>query len=414
MIDESRLRKELDAEQCKAALQTEGPVLILAGAGSGKTRAVTYKIAYLVSSCGVDPRRILAVTFTNKAAKEMKARIQHLLDGNVQLDWMGTFHGICLRILKMCLAQPVVAERLGWSYSRNFTIYDDDDQKRTLKAVVAPILGDVEVSELRKISGKISRFKNSLALVSDPSGPKLGLQTPDLVKESARFREEEQVASFYEEYQRRLMAADAMDFDDMLFRTVQLFQKMPNIAQQFAQRFQQIFVDEFQDTNDIQYLLLRLIMNPARNVTVVGDDDQSIYGWRGANIGIIRSFHEDFSPVTIVKLERNYRSTRNIVRGAGSVIEHNDRPEAMRKKVYSEQEEGDPIRVFRVIDDRAEAERIADFIQREGPETYNETALFYRTNAQSRALEKALNDRRIPAVIFGGMRFWDRKEVKDI
>lgn len=417
MVDEARLRKELDETQCQAALQVQGPVLILAGAGSGKTRAVTYKIAHLISSHGIDPRRILAVTFTNKAAKEMKERIHKLLGGHAHLDWMGTFHGICLRILKLCLGQPIVAERLGWTYSRNFTIYDSDDQVRTLKSVVIPILGEVEPAELRKIQGKISRYKNSLCAVPDPSQPlgiRMSLQTPEAVSEQARFREEEQYAAFYTEYQNKLMAADAMDFDDLLFRTVQLFQKMPNIAQQFANRFQQVFVDEFQDTNDIQYLLMRAMMNAERNVTVVGDDDQSIYGWRGANIGIIRSFHEDFAPVTIVKLERNYRSTSVIVRGAGSVIENNERPDAMRKNVYSENTGGDLIKIFRVGDDRTEADRIAESILGAGALSYNQTAIFYRTNAQSRSLEKALNDRRIPSVIFGGTRFWDRKEVKDV
>ena len=417
MIDEALLRRELDAEQCKAALQVQGPVLILAGAGSGKTRCVTFKIAHLISAHGVDARRILAVTFTNKAAKEMKERIKKLLGGHASLDWMGTFHGICLKVLKLCLAQPRVGEVLGWSYSRNFTIYDSDDQLRTLKSVVIPILGEVDAAELRKIQGKISRFKNSLCAIPDPSSPvgfRVSLQTPEIIAEQANLKDEEQVAVFYAQYQERLMAADAMDFDDLLFRTVQLFQRMPAIAQQFASRFQQIFVDEFQDTNDIQYLLLRALMNKERNVTVVGDDDQSIYGWRGANIGIIRSFHEDFAPVTIVKLERNYRSTKLIVQGAGSVIEKNERPEAMRKKVYSEKEGGDPIRVFRMGDDRGEADRIATLISMAGPDTYNETALFYRTNAQSRGLEKALNDKRIPLVIFGGTRFWDRKEIKDV
>jgi len=414
MVDESLVRRELDVEQCKAALQVDGPVLILAGAGSGKTRAITYKIAHLISAHDVDPKRILAVTFTNKAAKEMKERIKKILGQEAHLDWMGTFHGICLRILKLCLGQPIVAERLGWTYSRNFTIYDDDDQKRTLKSVVLPILGEVDAAELRKIASKISRCKNSLCVIASDQGPKISLQTPEQVAAQARYGDEEKFASFYAEYQARLMAADAMDFDDLLFRTVQLFEKMPAIAQQFANRFQHVFVDEFQDTNDIQYRLLRKMMNAARNVTVVGDDDQSIYGWRGANIGIIRSFHEDFAPVTIVKLERNYRSTSLIVRGAGSVIEHNERPEAMRKKVYSELEDGEPIKVFRVTDDRSEADRVADMIYRNGSEAYNDTAIFYRTNAQSRSLEKALNDKRIPSVIFGGMRFWDRKEIKDV
>ncbi|MBQ3777198.1 MAG: UvrD-helicase domain-containing protein, partial [Fibrobacter sp.] len=205
-----------------------------------------------------------------------------------------------------------------------------------------------------------------------------------------------------------------MDFDDLLFNTVLMLQKVPSLAEQLASRFQYVVVDEYQDTNDVQYELLKLLINENKNVTVVGDDDQSIYGWRGANIKIIRNFHRDFAPVTIVKLERNYRSTSNIVQGAGSVIAHNVRPQEMQKVVYSKEEAGDPIRVRHLIDDRSEASTIADLIAVAGPEYYSKTAVFYRTNAQSRALEKALNDRRIPSVIFGGTRFWDRKEIKDI
>ena len=205
-----------------------------------------------------------------------------------------------------------------------------------------------------------------------------------------------------------------MDFDDLLFNTVYMLQKIPNLASQLAQRFRYVVVDEYQDTNDVQYELLKLLINENKNVTVVGDDDQSIYGWRGANIKIIRNFHRDFAPVTIVKLERNYRSTANIVKGAGSVIAHNIRPQEMQKNVFSKEDAGELIHVRHFMDDRSEASTIAETIAKAGEDFYAKTAVFYRTNAQSRALEKALNDRRIPSVIFGGMRFWDRKEIKDV
>jgi len=417
IIDPAVLEKELNAEQYGAALQVDGPMLILAGAGSGKTRAITYKIAHLISYHKVDPRRILAVTFTNKAAKEMRHRIGKLLEVNhVPLEWMGTFHSICVRVLRLCLGNPQIIGHLGWGYNKNFSIYDDDDQRRLLKDIVKPHLGeDLDAAALRKIHGTISRFKNDLGIVKTPQGDRLELQTPARVKENAQFGDQEQMASFYEEYQKRLMDNNAMDYDDLLWRTVELFQKIPAVAQQFAHRFQYAFVDEYQDTNNVQYALLRSVIDPVKkNVTVVGDDDQSIYGWRGANIQIIRNFSRDFAPVRLVKLEQNYRSTATIVKAAGSVIANNDRPEEMRKEVFSKQEDGDLVRIVKLGDDRTEAERIASAIVAAGPETFAETAVFYRTNAQSRVLEKALNDQRIPNIIFGGTRFWDRKEVRDV
>lgn len=415
-VDEALLRKELNEEQCFAASRIQGPMLILAGAGSGKTRAITYKIAYLVSAQHVDPRRILAVTFTNKAAREMKTRIQTILESHVDLEWMGTFHSVCVRILRLCLANGALSKALGWSYTKNFSIYDDDDQKRILKEILKPALGDdLDAATFKKIRGTISRYKNGVYRQVLPNGgTKLVLQTPDAVLAHSKFADEEQMAGFYKEYQKALGAANAMDFDDLLLNTVDLLQRLPQVAAQFAHRFQYVVVDEYQDTNDVQYELLKRLINEDRNVTVVGDDDQSIYGWRGANVEIIRNFHRDFSPVEIVKLERNYRSTANIVQGAGSVIAHNERPPEMKKEVYSKEEKGELIHVLNVVDDRIEAERIAQSIFDAGREFYAQTAVFYRTNAQSRSLEKALNDRRIPCVIFGGTRFWDRKEIRDI
>ncbi|SHK78573.1 ATP-dependent helicase [Fibrobacter sp. UWH4] len=424
IVDGAVLDRELNPEQAAAAKKIDGPMLILAGAGSGKTRCITYKIAHLVSQHGVEADRILAVTFTNKAAREMKSRIQKLLDCNMNFSWMGTFHSVCLRLLKLCLSkESVVAAMGGQWYDGNFSIYDDDDQKRILKEILKEDLGDnFEASEVKKLHAAISKYKNSVL----KKGSLAQLQTPDVVMQLATYPDELKNAEYYSQYQKRLKESNAMDFDDLLFNTVYMLQKIPKLAEQLAYRFRYVVVDEYQDTNDVQYELLKLLINEKKNVTVVGDDDQSIYGWRGANIDIIRNFHRDFAPVTIVKLERNYRSTANIVKGAGSVIAHNIRPQEMQKNVFSKEDAGELIHVRQFIanDDpgqrfvlpleSAEANAIADTIAKAGPDFYAKTAVFYRTNAQSRALEKALNDRRIPSVIFGGMRFWDRKEIKDV
>lgn len=426
IVDESVLDRELNPEQAAAAKNIKGPMLILAGAGSGKTRAITYKIAHLVSCHNVDPNRILAVTFTNKAAREMTGRIQKLLDTPTRFAWMGTFHSVCLRLLKMSLNKDFVKRTLGGSwFNDNFSIYDDDDQKRLLKEILKEKLVEVEASDIKKQHGAISRFKNTVLSLNGQSV----LQTPEIALKTASDSAMDS-ALYYTEYQKRLRESNAMDFDDLLFNAVLLLQKVPQLVDQLRTRFQYVVVDEYQDTNDVQYELLKLLINPeTKNVTVVGDDDQSIYGWRGANIGIIRNFHRDFAPVTIVKLERNYRSTANIVQGAGSVIAYNPRPAEMQKVVYSKEETGEPIHVRNFIanencyerPDRkviplegVEANAIADAIAKAGPEYYSKTAVFYRTNAQSRAIEKALNEKGIPLVIFGGTRFWDRKEVRDI
>ena len=414
IVDNSVLDYELNPEQAAAAKKVNGPMLILAGAGSGKTRCITYKIAHVVSFYGVNSDNILAVTFTNKAAREMKERIQNLLDNrHLPFKWMGTFHSVCLRLLKICLANQNVLRALGetW-YDCNFSIYDDDDQKRILKEILKNDLGDdYDPVELKKVHGAISRYKNTILY----KGDKAILQTPEVAAMNAEFGDQERNARYYAAYQKKLTESNAMDFDDLLFNMAYMLQKLPQLAEHWRNEFQYVVVDEYQDTNDVQYELLKLLINPERrNVTVVGDDDQSIYGWRGANIKIIRNFHRDFAPVTIVKLERNYRSTANIVRGAGSVIAHNVRPAEMQKNVYSKEEAGELIHVRYFEDDRSEASNIAKMIAQAGPDFYSKTAVFYRTNAQSRVLEKALNDMRIPSVIFGGTRFRDRKEIKDI
>ena len=413
IVDGSVLDKELNPEQAAAAKKINGPMLILAGAGSGKTRCITYKIAHLVSFHNVESNRVLAVTFTNKAAREMKDRIQKLLDNRLPFMWMGTFHSVCLKLLKLCLAKDFVIQALGgkW-FDANFSIYDDDDQKRILKEILKDDLGDdYDAAELKKVHGAISRYKNTILY----KGDKATLQTPDIAMLNAEFADQERYARYYAAYQKKLAESNAMDFDDLLFNTVKMLQMVPRLVESLRHQFQYVVVDEYQDTNDVQYELLKLLINPeTKNVTVVGDDDQSIYGWRGANIKIIRNFHRDFAPVTIVKLERNYRSTANIVKGAGSVIAHNVRPAEMQKNVFSKEEAGELIHVRYFEDDRSEASNIAKAIAQAGPDFYAKTAIFYRTNAQSRVLEKALNDLRIPSVIFGGTRFWDRKEIKDV
>ena len=412
VVDGAVLDRELNPEQAAAAKKIDGPMLILAGAGSGKTRAITYKIAHLISYHNVEANRVLAVTFTNKAAREMKERIQKLLGCYVPFNWMGTFHSVCLKLLKLCLGRDAAVKAMGsqW-YDSNFSIYDDDDQKRVLKEILKEDLGDsYDAAEVKKVHGAISRYKNTV--LYEYGTPRL--QTPEIALQRAEFADEEKRARYYAEYQKRLKESNAMDFDDLLFNTVLLLQNAPELVKQLKNQFQYVVVDEYQDTNDVQYELLKLLINEDKNVTVVGDDDQSIYGWRGANIRIIRNFHRDFAPVTIVKLERNYRSTSNIVKGAGSVIAHNIRPAEMEKKVFSKEEAGDPIRVRHMMDDRSEAQQIAETILKAGSDFYSKTAIFYRTNAQSRVIEKALNDSRIPSVIFGGTRFWDRKEIKDI
>jgi DNA helicase-2/ATP-dependent DNA helicase PcrA len=398
------LQKELSPVQYDAALAVEGPMLILAGAGSGKTRTIAYKIAHLISYHNVEARRIAAVTFTNKAAKEMKDRIAKILEyPHIRLDWMGTFHSLSVKILRVCLENSAVMDALKWKYTKNFSIYDDDDQKKLLKLIAIPKEGDLaNAARIKKIAGAISHWKNK------------GI-TPEEAQAESIFEDQKILASYYEEYQIQLMNSNAMDFDDLLLRAADILRKVPSVAEQFSEHFRYMFVDEYQDTNDAQYLLLKLLLsNSNRNITVVGDDDQSIYGWRGANLNIIRSFHRDFAPVQIVKLEENYRSSSNIVKAAGSVIANNKRPKEMEKKVFSNQEKGSLIHIKQVADDYSEAGSLATKIFSLGVQSYSKTAVFYRNNAQSRLIEAALNKLRIPNIIVGGTRFWDRMEVKDI
>jgi DNA helicase-2/ATP-dependent DNA helicase PcrA len=401
IIDENVLAKELSDIQSFAALDVMGPQLILAGAGSGKTRTLTYKIAHLISRYQVDPRRILAVTFTNKAAGEMKERIASLLDSPIELKWMGTFHSICVRFLRRSFSIPGLREKNGWPYTASFTIYDDSDQKGAIRSLLKEQELEADAASIRKIRSYISNAKSKNL-------------SPEAAQQEASWFEEEQQARIYELYQKKLATSNAMDFDDLLIKTVEILKQDNELRQRFSRQFQYVFVDEYQDTNPVQYDFLKLVIGAEQNVTVVGDDDQSIYGWRGADIEIIRNFNEDFQDVRIVKLEQNYRSTRNIVAAAGSVIENNPRPKDLEKKVFSRQEDGDLVKVLKIRDEQEEASRIAEAIVAEGAELYEKTAVFYRMNSQSRALEEQLNQMRIPLTIVGGVRFYDRKEIKDI
>ncbi len=383
----------LNPEQRRAAESLDGPVLILAGAGSGKTRALTYRVANLIDH-GIQPYRILAITFTNKAAKEMKERIEALVGTAAGEVWVSTFHAMCAKILRRDI------EKLG--YSRSFTIYDDDDQANVLKDLLRVLNIDDKVLTLRELKGKISDAKNHL-------------QSPDeWFQKSPRDFHSQQIHDVFSQYERRLKSANALDFDDLLVRTLELFADHPPVLASYRQRFSHVLVDEYQDTNFAQYSLVKLLTQQSRNLCVVGDDDQSIYGWRGADIRNILDFEKDYPDAKVIKLEQNYRSTANILDAANQVIAHNTGRK--EKMLWTEAPAGETIRLFCAGDEREEAAWICDRIQQRtlGGETYGSVAVLYRTNAQSRVLEEMLMRAGIPYRIYGGLRFYDRKEVKDI
>ncbi len=383
----------LNEQQRLAAETLDGPVLILAGAGSGKTRALTYRVANLIDR-GVEPWRILAITFTNKAAREMKERIASLAGERAEEVWVSTFHAMCARILRRDI------EKLG--YSRSFTIYDDDDQASVLKEVIKRLDIDDKVLTVRELRWKISDAKNRLL-------------TPDeWFAQSPRDFHSQQIHDVYVQYEERLKSANALDFDDLLMRTLELFADHPPVLDSYRQRFSHVLVDEYQDTNFAQYSLVKLLTQKSRNLCVVGDDDQSIYGWRGADIRNILDFEKDYPDATVIKLEQNYRSTSNILDAANQVIAHNEGRKD--KSLWTEAPAGEPIKLFCAGDEREEAAWICDRMQqlKLGGDPYGSMAVLYRTNAQSRILEEMLMRAGIPYRIYGGLRFYDRKEVKDI
>ncbi len=388
-----RYLADLNPAQREAVLATEGPLLVVAGAGSGKTRVLTYRVAHLIHACGVKPNEILAITFTNKAAGEMRERLEDLLGPVARAIWILTFHAACGRILRR------EAPRLG--YRSNFTIYDQADQVRLTKACLEELERDPKRFVPRGIHAQISAAKNQLV-------------TPAEYAQRVASFYDQTVAEVYDLYQRRMFASNAVDFDDMLMLTVQVLERFPEALERWQKAFRYVLVDEYQDTNHAQYRLLQLLAQKHRNVCAVGDPDQSIFGWRGADIGNILEFERDFQGTRTVALEQNYRSTNTILESANAVISHNR--ERKPKNLWSELGEGEPVRALEVEDEHAEARFVAAEIAALVEEGYNgsEVAVFYRTNAQSRVLEDVLVRQGIAYQVIGGPRFYERAEIKDV
>src|SRR6187397_1633422 len=383
---------DLNPAQREAVLATEGPLLVVAGAGSGKTRVLTYRVAHLINACGVKPNEILAITFTNKAAGEMRERLEDLLGPVANAIWILTFHAACGRILRR------EAPRLG--YRSNFTIYDSADQVRLTKACLEELERDPKRFVPRGIHAQISAAKNNL----------IG---PEEFKSRVASFYDQTVADTYDLYQRRLFASNAVDFDDLLYLTVDVLQRFPEALARWRKAFRYVLVDEYQDTNHAQYRLLQLLAGEHMNLLAVGDPDQSIYAFRGADIRNIMEFERDFGGAKQIALEQNYRSTNAILRAANAVISENR--ERKPKNLWSEMGEGDPVRVVEVEDEHAEARFVAAEIAglAEGDFSGSEIAVFYRTNAQSRVLEDVLVRQDIPYQVIGGPKFYERAEIKD-
>ena len=383
----------LNGPQREAVETTEGPLLVLAGAGSGKTRVLTYRIANLLENHDVAPWEILAITFTNKAAAEMRERLNALVGSRSRGMWVATFHAMCVRILR------ADAERLG--FSKNFTIYDTDDQKRLYKEIIATLNLNPKVFTPNMLSNQISAAKNDLRLPGDLESD----EKNPFIKTTAQV---------YRMYQDRLRAANAFDFDDLLLYTYLLFKHNSDILKAYQERFRYILVDEYQDTNKAQYKITKLLADGYENLMVVGDDDQSIYSWRGADITNILNFEQDYPNAHVVKLEQNYRSVGNVLAAANAVIANNQHRKA--KKLYTTAEDGDKIQVYLASDERDEGRWIAGEIEKLQAKgmSYNQMAVFYRTNAQSRMLEDMLLRAGVPYRIVGGTRFFDRAEIRDV
>jgi len=383
---------DLNEAQREAVLATEGPVLVVAGAGSGKTRVLTHRIAHLVTACGVKPQEILAITFTNKAAGEMKERLEGILGDIAPRMWVMTFHAACGRILRR------EAPRLG--YRSNFTIYDSADQVRLVKQCLEELDRDPKRFVPRGIHTQISNAKNQL----------IG---PDEYKTRVASFYDQTVADAYALYQRRLFTSNAVDFDDLIMLTVDVLERFPEALERWQKAFRYVLVDEYQDTNHAQYRLLQLLAGKHKNVFAVGDPDQSIYAFRGADIRNILEFERDFPGGRLIALEQNYRSTNAVLRAANAVITHNR--ERKPKNLWSELGEGDPVRVLEVEDEHAEARFVAAEVASLIDEGFagSEIAVFYRTNAQSRVLEDVLVRQEIPYQVIGGPRFYERAEIKD-
>ncbi len=391
---------QLNEAQQAPVLHKDGPMIIIAGAGSGKTRVLTVRIAYLMSQ-GVDAFNILALTFTNKAAREMKSRIAQIVgSGEAKNLWMGTFHSVFAKILR------AEADKLG--FPSNFTIYDTQDSVRLISAIIKEKQLDKDIYKPKQVLGRISSFKNSLITV------KAYFNNPEL-QEADAMSKKPRLGEIYQEYVERCFKSGAMDFDDLLLRTNELLNRFPDVLAKYQDRFRYILVDEYQDTNHSQYLIVRALSDRFQNICVVGDDAQSIYAFRGANINNILNFQKDYEQAKMYRLEQNYRSTANIVEAANSIIEKNKYK--LDKVVWTANEQGNRIKVHRSITDGEEGRFVAATIWEQKMQyqmNNNQFAILYRTNAQSRAMEDALRKRDIPYRIYGGLSFYQRKEIKDV
>ncbi|MBL8059102.1 MAG: UvrD-helicase domain-containing protein [Chthonomonas sp.] len=383
----------LNPQQREAVMWPGGPLQIFAGAGSGKTRVITYRIARLIQD-GVNPSRILAVTFTNKAAKEMRERLESLLGGKVRSLWLGTFHSLCARMLR------IDGEKIG--LSPEFVIYDDGEQLAIVKDILKRMAIDEKSLQPRAALNEISRAKEQML-------------DPTKYEEQASGYLQRMVAGIYPEYQTRLARANALDFDDILYHAVRLLERAPEVLEKYQDRFMHVLIDEYQDVNFTQYRFAQLISAKHRNITIVGDDDQSIYAWRGADVSLMLRFSSDHKDAKVITLGQNYRSTKVILQAAADVIQHN-RGRA-EKELWTENEAGRPISVTEAGTDEEEAMIVADAVLkavRSGRRKYGEFGVLYRTNAQSRAVEEAFLTMRIPHILVGGQRFYERREIKDI
>lgn len=384
----------LNEPQMDAVMHTEGPLLILAGAGSGKTRVLTTRVAHLIRNKGVPPYQVLAITFTNKAAREMKDRVSALVPESIKDLWVCTFHAACMRILRR--------QASFTGYSQGFSVYDDGDQQTVIRDCLKELDIDEKKFPTRAISAAISQAKNRL-------------QSPEEAAEQAYDYYSRVVSRLYRVYQERLVRSNALDFDDILAVTVRLFRENPHVLRYYQNKFQYILVDEYQDTNHAQYMLVNMLAGEHRNICVVGDPDQGIYSWRGADIANIMDFEKDYPEARVIVLDRNYRSTRTILEAANQVIKNN--PDRKEKKLWTAAPEGAPVIVYTGDTERSEAEFVAGRIERLHVGSnikYGDMAVFFRTHAMSRAVEEVLIRRGMPYRVVGGLRFYDRKEIKDL
>ena len=395
--DNKSYLKDLNEAQLNAVLKTEGPSMVIAGAGSGKTRVLTYKIVHLVEN-GVDPFEILALTFTNKAAREMKLRISAMIGESESKNiWMGTFHSVFAKILRF------EAHKIG--FTSDFTIYDTQDSERLVSSIIKEKNLDKDVYRPKSIRNRISTLKNNFITVN-------GYFSNNELVESDNLSRKPETGNIYKEYNERLIKSNSMDFDDLLMKTNELLNNYPEVLAKYQEKFKYILVDEYQDTNNSQYLIVKSLSDKYQNICVVGDDAQSIYSFRGANINNIINFRNDYDEVEVFRLEQNYRSTKNIVNAANSVIEHNKNK--IDKEVWTDNDFGDRVEIIANDSDIGEARGLCQKIISLNNTSFSNIAVLYRTNAQSRPIEDSLRLNKIPYQIFGGVSFYNRKEIKDV